>query len=87
MFNDDFVERLRYEIDPHWQGEIPLTLLIAPNGAITTIEGVANLAKVTTWLDAQGPHRDSHRSRLENLRSVPISRPASPGSGTPRGQR
>jgi len=25
-FNDDFVERLRYEIDPQWRGEIPRTM-------------------------------------------------------------
>ena len=25
MFTDDFVERLRYEIDPQWHGEIPRT--------------------------------------------------------------
>lgn len=53
IFNDDFVERLRYEIDPHWHGEIPLTLLIAPDGATNTIEGVADLTKVGAWLDSQ----------------------------------
>jgi thiol-disulfide isomerase/thioredoxin len=49
MFDDDFVERLRYEIDPHWQGDIPRTLLIARNGTTTTIEGVADFAKVSSW--------------------------------------
>ena len=29
LFSDGFVERLRFEIDPAWQGEIPRTLLIA----------------------------------------------------------
>ena len=29
IFNDGFVERLRFEIDPAWQGEIPRTILIA----------------------------------------------------------
>ena len=28
-FGDGFIERLRYEIDPRWQGEIPRTVLIA----------------------------------------------------------
>jgi hypothetical protein len=32
-FNDDFVERLRYEIDPRWRGEIPRTLLITRDGS------------------------------------------------------
>jgi thiol-disulfide isomerase/thioredoxin len=53
MFEDDFVERLRYEIDPRWQGDIPRTLLIARNGATTTIDGVADFAKVAAWWKGQ----------------------------------
>jgi thiol-disulfide isomerase/thioredoxin len=53
MFSDDFVERLRYEIDPHWQGEIPRTLLIAADGTTTSLEGTADFAEIRTWLDAQ----------------------------------
>jgi thiol-disulfide isomerase/thioredoxin len=53
MFDDDFVERLRFEIDPHWQGDIPRTLLIARNGVTTTIEGVADFAKVASWWNDQ----------------------------------
>jgi hypothetical protein len=52
-FADDFVERLRYEIDPQWRGEIPRTMLIARDGATTVIEGVADLESVRAWLDAQ----------------------------------
>ena len=52
-FNDDFVERLRYEIDPQWRGEIPRTLLIARDGTTTVIEGVADLETVRAWLDGQ----------------------------------
>jgi thiol-disulfide isomerase/thioredoxin len=48
-FDDDFVERLRYEIDPHWQGDIPRTILIARDGTTTTIDGVADFAKVDAW--------------------------------------
>ncbi len=53
MFADDFVERLRFEINPRWHGEIPMTLLIARDGTVTTIEGSAEPAQVRTWLDAQ----------------------------------
>jgi thiol-disulfide isomerase/thioredoxin len=53
-FNDDFVERLRYEIDPQWRGEIPRTMLISRDGSSTVIEGVADLETVRAWLDAQG---------------------------------
>jgi thiol-disulfide isomerase/thioredoxin len=52
-FGDGFVERLRYEIDPQWRGEIPRTILIAADGAITVIEGVADLTEVRAWLDGQ----------------------------------
>jgi thiol-disulfide isomerase/thioredoxin len=52
-FNDDFVERLRYEIDPQWRGEIPRTLLIARDGTTTVIEGVADLEAVRAWLNEQ----------------------------------
>ena len=52
-FGDRFVERLRYEIDPHWRGEIPRTMLIERDGATTTVEGVADLDRVRDWLDAQ----------------------------------
>jgi thiol-disulfide isomerase/thioredoxin len=53
MFVDDFVERLRFEINPRWRGEIPMTLLISHDGKITTIEGMADPAQVRAWLDAQ----------------------------------
>jgi len=55
MFNDAFVERLRFEIDPQWQGDIPLTLLIGRDGAIKTIEGSVDPDAVRAWLDAQAP--------------------------------
>jgi thiol-disulfide isomerase/thioredoxin len=54
-FGDGFVERLRYEIDPQWHGDIPRTLLIARDGSVTTIEGVADLNEVGAWLDGQRP--------------------------------
>ncbi len=53
IFEDRFVERLRYEVDPQWQGEIPLTLLIAADGRRTTIEGAAPASAVLDWLDVQ----------------------------------
>ena len=59
MFNDNFVERLRYEIDPQWQGGIPRTLLIAADGTTTTLEGVADFVQIGAWLDAQPAARNS----------------------------
>jgi thiol-disulfide isomerase/thioredoxin len=53
LFSDGFVERLRFEIDPAWQGEIPRTMLIARDGTVTTIEGSAEIPELEKWLDVQ----------------------------------
>jgi thiol-disulfide isomerase/thioredoxin len=53
IFSDGFVERLRFEIDPAWQGEIPRSLLIARDGTVTTIEGSAEIPDLEKWLDQQ----------------------------------
>ncbi|HEY8336997.1 MAG TPA: TlpA disulfide reductase family protein [Tardiphaga sp.] len=53
IFSDGFVERLRFEIDPDWQGDIPRTLLIARDGQITTMEGTAEMADVEKWSEQQ----------------------------------
>lgn len=56
-FADRFSERLFYEIDPAWAGELPRTLLIARDGTVTVQAGVADLAKVRAWLDGQASSR------------------------------
>lgn len=53
IFSDGFAERLRFEIDPAWQGDIPRTMLISRNGEITTIDGSAEMADLEKWSDAQ----------------------------------
>jgi hypothetical protein len=53
MFAERFDDRLRYEIEPRWRGELPRTLLIDRAGVVTVIPGVADLAQVRAWLDAQ----------------------------------
>jgi thiol-disulfide isomerase/thioredoxin len=52
-FDDGFGERLRYEIDPKWQGEIPITLLIGRDGGTRRIEGAAEMAEVRSWFEGQ----------------------------------
>jgi thiol-disulfide isomerase/thioredoxin len=52
-FTDRFYERLRYEIDPAWAGELPRTVMIDRDGKVTVLPGVADLAQVRQWLDAQ----------------------------------
>jgi thiol-disulfide isomerase/thioredoxin len=53
IFSDGFAERLRFEVDPAWQGDIPRTVLISRDGAITTIEGSVEIAELEKWSDAQ----------------------------------
>jgi thiol-disulfide isomerase/thioredoxin len=50
-FADRFNERLRYEIDPAWSGELPRTVLVAANGERIVMPGVADLAEIRKWLD------------------------------------
>lgn len=49
VFGDTFTERLRYEVDPKWQGDIPRTVLIGKDGLMTTIEGAADISKLEKW--------------------------------------
>ena len=53
IFGDGFVERLRFEIDPDWQGDIPRTMLVSKEGTITTIEGSAKMTDLERWSDHQ----------------------------------
>ena len=53
IFSDGFVERLRFEIDPAWQGDIPRTVLISREGTATTIEGSADMKDLERWSDQQ----------------------------------
>jgi thiol-disulfide isomerase/thioredoxin len=53
IFSDAFVERLRFEIDPAWQGEIPRTVLISRDGTLTTVEGTIGISDLRKWLDQQ----------------------------------
>ena len=52
-FTDRFYERLRYEIDPAWAGELPRTVMIDRDGKAEVLAGVADLSTVRAWLDAQ----------------------------------
>lgn len=52
-FSETMLARLRYEIDPKWLGELPMTLLIAPDGTRRTIIGTADMADIEAWIAAQ----------------------------------
>ena len=48
-FADAFVERLRFEADKTWQGELPFTLLIAPDGKTRTHLGEIDPPTLQRW--------------------------------------
>lgn len=49
-FADDFVERLRFDVDPSWHGELPRSYLIGADGSVQAITGMLDEARVKTWL-------------------------------------
>ena len=53
VFADRFQERLRFEVDPDWRGELPRTVLIARDGAVTAFSGAADPTTLRRWLDGQ----------------------------------
>jgi thiol-disulfide isomerase/thioredoxin len=52
IFADDFTERLRFEVDPHWHGELPRTYLHGPGTAVEGITGRIDTQHMTRWLEA-----------------------------------
>jgi thiol-disulfide isomerase/thioredoxin len=53
MFTDPFTERLTYEIDPQWGGELPYTLLVGRDGSTTGILGKADFSQMREWAERQ----------------------------------
>jgi thiol-disulfide isomerase/thioredoxin len=49
-FADDFVERLYFEVDRNWSGELPFTALIAADGAAATVIGAIDDPQIEGWL-------------------------------------
>lgn len=56
-FAEDFVERLRYSVDPKWRGELPRTVLVARDGTAVTISGTAEPGRLRAWAAEQGVPR------------------------------
>lgn len=49
-FADDFVERLYFEVDRNWSGELPFTALVGPRGETATVIGALDDPQIKTWL-------------------------------------
>ena len=50
-FADDFVEKLYFEADSTWRGELPFTALVAPDGAVVTVTGAVDDPLIVEWLE------------------------------------
>ena len=53
-FADSFVEKLYFEADKTWRGELPFTALVAPDGGVTTVTGAVDDPLIAKWLEKQG---------------------------------
>lgn len=53
VFADRYTERLRYEVDKTWQGELPRTYLFGANNAVTAISGKLEGKEMEQWVKAQ----------------------------------
>lgn len=51
----DFAERLRYEIDPRWYGELPRTYLYRPGEERRTLVGRVNAQRLESWFAQSRP--------------------------------
>lgn len=53
-FADDFVEKLYFEAETTWRGELPFTALVAPNGGVVAVTGAIDDPLVLQWLAKLG---------------------------------
>ncbi|MGA8171191.1 MAG: hypothetical protein WB816_10250 [Methylocystis sp.] len=53
-FADDFVERLYFEADKSWRGELPFTALIGANGDLVTVTGTIDDPLIANWMAKAG---------------------------------
>ncbi len=54
-FADDFVEKLYFEADKTWRGELPFTALVAPDGGVVTVTGAIDDPLIVEWLEKRAP--------------------------------
>jgi thiol-disulfide isomerase/thioredoxin len=49
-FAEEFAERLYFEVDKSWRGELPFTALVAPDGGLVTVTGAIDDPLIAGWL-------------------------------------
>jgi thiol-disulfide isomerase/thioredoxin len=50
-FADEFLERLYFEVDHYWRGELPFTALVAADGELVTVIGSIDEPAITGWME------------------------------------
>ncbi len=53
VFADSYTERLRFEVDRKWMGELPQTYLFGANGHAKAISGEVEEKEVERWIKEQ----------------------------------
>lgn len=53
LFADSFADRLRFEVDKRWQGELPRTYFFGSNGEVTAVSGKLEQKEVEQWVKEQ----------------------------------
>jgi thiol-disulfide isomerase/thioredoxin len=54
-FADDFLDRLFFEVDPAWRGELPFTVMIDASGKLVTATGLLEQPAIAGWLLQASP--------------------------------
>ena len=55
VFADGFAERLRFEIDPRWGGELPRTYLYAADHSARAVSGRLDPQQLEPWIQRHFP--------------------------------
>lgn len=53
LFADSFADRLRFEVDKGWQGELPRTYFFSAKGEVNAISGELEQKEVEQWVKEQ----------------------------------
>lgn len=53
VFADSYTERLRFEVDRKWQGELPRTYFFSAKGEVNAISGELEQKEVEQWIKEQ----------------------------------
>jgi thiol-disulfide isomerase/thioredoxin len=54
-FADDFLDRLFFEVDPTWRGELPFTAMVDSSGKLVTLTGPVDDHLIAEWLSKASP--------------------------------